>query len=117
MSGEQWQHLIRETQAVSLWSCSCLIFRLCVDLLMVVSSMEKEQHEIDSDGNIGEQLKENILWLQQQQQQQKLAFIWADSTTKTIMVTVAIFSSWVLYCFPSKVLFSQCPGFFFGNPM
>jgi hypothetical protein len=118
MSGEQWKRLIRETQAVSLWSCTCLIFRLSVDILMALSSLEKDFETESFNDGVDEQLKESILWLQQQKQKHhQLPFLSEYATAKTIMAAVSMFSSWIVYCFPSKVLFSQCPGFFFGNPM
>jgi hypothetical protein len=99
-----WKHLYRETQAVSLWSCCSMMFRVCICFFV---AMGKYKDTIDSHAP---------------QQQQVDMTSWLVSNTVLLddfylTPTISILAGWILFWIPPKLVTKQCPGFVFSNPV
>jgi hypothetical protein len=88
--------LIREAQAVSLWSCTSMLFRLCIDLSLTAATYQNEPSILHG------------FWIRIPP---------LSPFTGWVLTVSSIIISWIKEALPAKVLSGQAPGFIFANPL
>jgi hypothetical protein len=93
-----WNSLLRETQAVSLWSCCSFLLRVLIVSLSLMQSKTSQLELSDSDATF-------------------LKLKNGPMPVVLVLSTLSTLSRWILAVMPSKLLsVFDSPGFIFSNP-
>ena len=96
---KRWHWVIRETQAVSLWSCTSMLVRLAFRSLISLASRE------DSEAS---RLFSDLL--------SSYGLLPPQQATDMILTAASVLASWVVFLLPKRLVTGQNPGFFVSNP-
>lgn len=91
-SARHWDGLLRETQAVSLWSCCSFLLRVAIGTLIALQSFREGDETTGTTFRGFKGRMPVLVWL----------------TTQL--------AGWILALLPSKILSNRCHGFAFSNP-
>lgn len=101
-SSKMWYNplalLLREAQAVILWSCTSMAFRLCLDLLLMLAAAEPPE-----DPSV------LLLW-------GAGGGLVSPAIVREVAAVASVVLGWLVRALPSKVPSRRCPGFVFANP-
>ena len=94
------QFIQREATGVFVWSLVAHMVRMCLSILVTLSSMNNASNDVQGDdGSCVNQIsvtQDNVIM-------------------KEFINLLSVLSSWVLMCFPSKVNTQLAPGFIFAS--
>ena len=91
----------REATGVFVWSLVAHMVRMCLSILVTLSSMNNVSNDVQGDdgscvNQISDKTQDNVIM-------------------KEFINLLSVLSSWVLMCFPSKVNTQHAPGFIFAS--